>query len=396
MIREVWVRVRGRPLSVGLAIGLTSGFLATGVTAQSPGPGDLASPVPVSSAGASASLVPSVPVLAWQRLDKLPVKKTGVRTSVTDEAGNVVLLAVTVENGTPAYTWRSADGRKYKSGEIPNGDVPDFLLRAGDDILAVDRSAGPNGTQVWRSSDDIKWKAQKQGLPGAPTIGGAGSSSAGVVLAGMNDQVPSAWTSIDGRTWARADLPFSGQPYDAYPNFAAVSPAGLWVAGTYGRGTSVGPLLWTSTDGTTWQAATLPVDATDHLIDAITSTPAGVLLVTVGTAADGTWTSTFWSSADGVTWQQVFDVPGDVVRISSASTASTSGAPAVVAFAADQLLVSPDGISWSAQPLPPLAHGERPFTAAVAGDGSVIVAAATTDDYGSPKAGSIYRGTAAP
>jgi hypothetical protein len=338
-------------------------------------------------------------LLTWQRVTKLPSKGAAATASTLSATGQVVMLAPLAGfPGTPAYVWRSTNGLTYKTSKIPNGEVPAYLLRAGADLVAIDHSQGPNGETLWRSSDGVTWKAQKGGLPGNRVVNGAGSSAGGVIVAGMSDNAPRTWISQDGKTWVQGDLPFTGSAYDASPNYAAVSPSGAWVAGTYGRGSSAGALLWASSDGATWQAVPLPVDKADYpLITSLSATPTGLLMVLAEYQSGGV-TSTLWTSSDGLTWQQVHEVAGEVGFVSSAAATASGTAPGVVAFTADGMLVSPDGATWTEQPLPPLDKGAYVLTSVVMADGTVVVSSAkpNPDDPFSRLPGSLYVGTLAP
>ena len=161
----------------------------------------------------------------------------------------------------------------------------------------------------------------------------------------------------------------------------------------------MGPLLWTSGDGATWQTGPLPVDKASYpLITSLTSTPAGLLMIIAEYASGGAPTSTFWASSDGLTWQQVHEVAGEVGVVSSAVATASGATPGVVAFAAERMLSSADGTVWTEQPLPPLGEGEYVSTASVMADGTVVVQSAKpnpNDPFGHLP-GSIYVGTVAP
>ena len=337
--------------------------------------------------------------LTWRRLKTVPSKGASATESTLNNAGQLVMLApIAGDPGTPAYVWRSTNGLNYKTSKIPNGEVPAYFLRAGADLVALDHSQGLNGETLWRSTDGASWKGQKGGLPGDRIVNGAGSSAGGVIVAGFSDHAPRAWTSQDGKTWVQGDLPFTGEAFEASPNWASVSPGGVWAVATYGRGSAQGPLLWASADGATWQSVPLPVDKASYpLITSLTSTPAGLLMI-IAEYPSGGVTSTFWTSSDGITWQQVHEVASEVGVVSSAVATASGATPGLVAIAKDLLLLSADGTAWTEQPLPPLDEGAYVATASVMTDGTVVVQSSkpNPDDPFGHLPGSIYVGSVAP
>jgi hypothetical protein len=167
--------------------------------------------------------------------------------------------------------WSSPDGTSWK--RVTTTGLPDkthvdtmFAVAGGYALegLLTDRPAtwfspdGANWTQTWSGPAPVGYEYYRLGTILQATGGG-------YVSFGSVDQTSRQpiWTSRDGLHWtlsqtlSQAEAPGQGQ----IPNFGKGPNGYVAAIGGYANATagSVGaPLVWTSTDGTSWQPETLP------------------------------------------------------------------------------------------------------------------------------------------
>ncbi|WP_442939057.1 hypothetical protein, partial [Nonomuraea sp. K271] len=189
------------------------------------------------------------------------------------------------------------------------------------------------------------------------------------VAVGHSQGMASAWWSTDsGATWQRSDLETPGE-------FTAVvhGPIG-WLA--------VGPGVYTSRDGRTWQRS-------GHDFGTIKEAAAAKdsYLVTSTKAAK----TTFWRSTDLVSWQQVaspFEFPSGLAGGEYGYV--VPGMCPDAGTTANCLMYSADGRSWRPMPAIDLPDGQGAWTTtAVVGRDTVIVSGLA--HQGKTSAGSITK-----
>ena len=171
-----------------------------------------------------------------------------------------------------------------------------------------------NGVVVWASSDARSWS-------GTNLTPGNGDSSSRLLAAGAtgylltiadDSRSPSPnelWVSADGRDWRRAALPDVGcvRELCPYPNGLAFAPSGALLV-SFGAGRekeSVGSYV--SDDGVTWRRLKPSAFGVDALfVDSIESTESAVLLM-----GRPCWECEplLWTSTDGATWDPIDDIP---------------------------------------------------------------------------------------
>ena len=230
-----------------------------------------------------------------------------------------------VSPGPDAVAW---GGLLWKAPTpAPDGDVR-VVIPFGSSMVAVGSVNGPDRTSAaaWRSVDGVTWeRTLLDGEPGGdaqlsfvvPTSSGLlaiGSAGPRCLVEGEGAQCPrlptdvwTTWTSVDGTAWTRIPRPpvFVGADISGL----ASGPGGLMAIGSRGFDH---PRLWTSTDGTDWQAQHLPGDVfrSAHFMD-VASTPGGWVIVgsAGGTPPTGMAISdpngsrgAAWLSTDGQTW----------------------------------------------------------------------------------------------
>ena len=161
---------------------------------------------------------------------------------------------------------------------------------------------------AWWSAGLTGWR--RAGDAGA--LDGAGNSQMlavtatadGFLAVGSHDGRPAVWTTPDGRTWTQADLPPPAGATRAVLQYVAADGRTVVAAGVAQTAVGHVPFAARSADGgRTWTEAALPV-------------PSGTAQVSALAAADGSFTVTgtfgvrpgeqdvvVWTSPDGTTWQ---------------------------------------------------------------------------------------------
>lgn len=234
--------------------------------------------------------------------------RSNLRTRVAIAAASLtVVLASTAalaqDDGAPS-------GAPWPGAEL----VDAASVTAGHDRFVAGGTDGlvPPTARVWSSDDGLTW--ERSLLPNAAS----GSSVAAVVAseagfsaigttastAEADTDIVTVWTSADGTTWqaATVDDP-SRKHFDAHVLSATGGPAGMlalvaFIAQDFGPYT-----LYRSADGMTWEALEPPRD--DVLWATVAGTPDGYLLL--GRTFSGK--PSLWRSADGATWERVADAP---------------------------------------------------------------------------------------
>lgn len=194
-----------------------------------------------------------------------------------------------------AGVWRSSDGVDWERtppAAFGNASVYE-ILSAGSGLVAFG-VAGQAG-RIWLSADGETWKQ----VPDDPAffsvpIAAVAANPQGQLLAvGLNGRV--AWSSLDGVSWARLDLP------DLFPEWDKFSPPGLaatpsgWVLVSFSASeVDGGSMAWYSPDGTSWEPSEIVPDDTEGAMLAVAAVPQGLVAVGIGG---------IWVSDDGRAWE---------------------------------------------------------------------------------------------
>ena len=254
-----------------------------------------------------------------------PVPPAGAPDSLG--LGNVAYghgLFVTVGNTGSLYdanppdnaAWFSSDGVSWTQATIHAPDHPAWAPIRLFDVMAtnfgflVSGAIGDNGF-VWQSADGRVWdpvsnesvfggstfRQQVQTLalggPGYLAFGGEWRSDAGL------GATPLLWTSTDGTSWTRQTFDPNPLPFEAIDGGVTTDGPRLVAAGEAGSTASTAAaVVWTSTDGVTWTRQDFPSSS---------------YLFTV-TYADGRYfiggDGGIWTSGDGLAWTHVPDPNG--------------------------------------------------------------------------------------
>jgi hypothetical protein len=180
-------------------------------------------------------------------------------------------------------------------------------------FVAVGSTGYPEQAAAWSSVDGLAWElAQIADVPVGSSLSQVTATDDGFVALGVesgrhgssNERVH-AWYSTDGRSWERATI-----KRPAKSSFVAVAvsladgPAGQLALGSFIGQDLGGQRLWRSDDGHSWQPARLP-KVSDPVWDAIVSYPKGYLLL----GQSGRGQPSNWKSGDAMTWTRLADTP---------------------------------------------------------------------------------------
>ena len=291
---------------LGVAIAIAVGWLGINAIRSTP-------PIPADSPD-----LPNSPE-SWSRVRLDPPLAGGDAPSflLAGPGGLVAVSSDHDEDGGPATAWTSTDGATWArtSAEDLDGGHPDDMRSGGLGFLATG-SAAPEGNPegeyeraIWTSEDGVSWNR----LPDDPAFGDTLFISAvapggpGLVAVGSH---LGAWYSTDGSTWERASVP--PVPPEVYPGDDGETPQIYLtdVADLGGRLVSTGwamlndnsevVVVWTSRDGRSWTDVPTPADVFPQgsSISQITAGPDGFVAVGgVGSSA------AIWYSPDGRAWR---------------------------------------------------------------------------------------------
>lgn len=289
--------------------------------------------------------------------------------------GALVAACGPVAVGTPSPASPGRDGRE------PAGS-PSISATGGWEKAVVEEPAesitGPSAQPAFCSPCHPANQTYIQAL----AAGGPGLVGVGLGFDGAASHA-AAWTSTDGRAWARS----SGLPAPDGSTITALA------AGPHGRlvavgGGAHGGAAWVSDDGRQWRQApdqpALAGPATLTQLLAVVAWGGGFLAAGAADPAWGEHRAAFWASPDGLAWQRLPDPPaasgarvqGLAVGRHGLVAVGSRGDPERGTGAA---WVSADGRSWLPASGPDLGLG--PLHAVTAGGpGFVAVGEAATGD----------------
>jgi len=210
--------------------------------------------------------------------------------------------------------WSAADGESVFTG---SGLVTAQAAADSDCYVIVGSQlvTAPSGQLVtiaaaWWSAGLTGW--QRAGDAAAGALDGAGSrqmlavtaTADGFVAVGSHGRLPAAWTTPDGKTWILADLPLPAGATGAVLQHVAAS--GLTVAAVGAAQTAAGPVPFAARSadgGRTWTETALPVPAGTAQVSALAAAGGGFTATGTFGAAPGDRDVVVWTSPDGTTWQ---------------------------------------------------------------------------------------------
>lgn len=224
-----------------------------------------------------------------------------------------------------AVVWRQADGEwSQVQPEAMAGDHEQWAFdvvssETGLLVAGGESVWGEVRPRLWFSTDGETWKSVDGGAggpldaTGEESVRDIAAIGSGFVAVGSrtldNEQDGVVWYSPDGETWEQVEAaPLAGNGRQELLT-VATTEAGL-VAGGYtdGAGGQGVPVVWTSTDGIEWSAASgsLPMGGNRIGVDDL-----AVRSISVGdqgliAAGGNEWRPHVWRSADnGATWDEL-------------------------------------------------------------------------------------------
>lgn len=300
----------------------------------------------------------------WQSLRLVPKTYYGERNilySAACRSGR--LAAVGGKSGGAHGNPRVSTWRETEDGSLVEVRAP-FELYGGPQAVNVGRMAsGPpgylivgnrmSGAAVWSSADATRFDIQER-VPGLAsddqgetwasdvTAGPAGwLVVGGLVRAGRVDRDPLAWTSADGRTWHRADVPGSDD-YEELQRVALIGETPVAV-GPHGQGFGA----WRASDDGWVEVGRFGTAAAGPPVvrSLVTAPPSPALLAAVSDGgAHGLW----YSADQGATWGPV-SAPTDMPAGAEREVDLTSGPGGLLLLVDDGRA----GQAWfTATPLP--------------------------------------------
>lgn len=302
-------------LIVGIAIG-ASGLLPAG------GP---ASPTPRVSAPATAPTLPSPPPsqgpvgAGWTEVVLEP-PQDGADVSIVGGLawrGGAVITGSAyppAAEGEFPVAWYSTDGGDWARSTItgsPGEPLPRTIgpvVEAADRLVAFgtgQREDGGLSALVYESTDGgASWTTPAQTLPDPAVIADVTSFGRELVAIGASmaePTTPVVWTSSDGRTWELRPLAGPNGPLTG--RFTAIATDGrqlvMLASVTDRAGTTPLPRVMTSIDARTWTLGEIPAAEDAELQDLVFFAQAWHA---VGSTADA---PASWWSADGHEWREI-------------------------------------------------------------------------------------------
>lgn len=225
------------------------------------------------------------------------------------------------------------------------------IIAADGRFVAVGSDGSfPGRAHAWTSTDGVAWQpATVTSAPDGTVMTSVTATDTGFVALGTAMSDPTggpdrvaAWHSTDGQSWDRATVQRPARRgLGAGVRSVAAGPAGLLALATF-FGQEAGPFrLYHSADGEAWAPVPLP-GANSATWSGVVAVPDGYLLV--GSSRRGR-PATFRSS-DGQTWQRVTTSP----RLLDAAAGADG---TIVGIDERRIWSTPDLVSWQEVPVGP-------------------------------------------
>ncbi|MEU8798993.1 hypothetical protein [Spirillospora sp. NPDC048819] len=212
----------------------------------------------------------------WQTADShsaFAASKEGVPVTHAAGAGDAGYVIVGTE-GYSVATWFSADLKNWERGtgsdpKMMKGqkDTPRWMLDVaagsfGYAAVGGSHDAQGNHPSVWMSSDGKQWTLQQLQLPAGMTeahlthVAARGNTLVAMGIAATPQGLaPLGYVSADaGKSWSPLKPP--GEGTGVIVTALAATPDGFAATGTTGSAGATDVVSWTSSDGSSWNAAT--------------------------------------------------------------------------------------------------------------------------------------------
>lgn len=366
----------GRTTAMALGLSLTSlvvgcGSAATPTSPISASPGALAqstSPVPdvTATPGPTATSAPTVapllhvglaPTGAWNAIAWADVRATFPPMPVDDRD----TFDARVFGWSRGYLAFAADGGSSTGSSLP----ATISATSSDDGVSW---SAPHSIDLAGLDDRIDVAAVVEGPAGLLMVGDYRPGTCG-----GPPWVAALWTSVDGRSWQRVQLPktFTASRVETVD----AGSAGYIASGTSPDG--VTPTVWVSPDGRSWHP--IPVGGPTFgkvIVNGATSFAGGYVIAGARLGPDGcggatSLTPSLWWSADGNAWTRS-SLTGASPAADASMTVSRISDRALVAIASTyhassdsttkQVWLSADGRRWTPIATPSDLIGSRILT----------------------------------
>jgi hypothetical protein len=377
---------RTRPAPVALAAGAATLILVGGLTLML-GTGDRSEVPPATTP--PGTTVTTAPIAVDPELPS--ETSSPVVTPTTSPVVTSTTLPIAVDPVASEAGW----SRWPLDATVFGNSAPLDVVSYDDTLVAVGATHDcvDCGPSVWLSGNGVDWTRTftdpNEGFMRAATVGEDGIVAVGETSTEDDESTATVWTSPDGTSWTRGELPGGQKAWDVAsggPGYVAVG----YVERIEGSAIYDDAAVWTSTDGLVWTRIEDDADLfTNAWVTTIVTTPDGLAAfglapVSFEVDEDGIrWyehTLGVWTSADGVDWTQQ-----DVGDLGDLDGGVWWAAVLDAVTAGDSILVAAENGLWlSTDDLNEWQHVSPASTKSVTSTGSSFFAALTGELDGVP------------
>jgi hypothetical protein len=171
----------------------------------------------------------------------------------------------------------------------------------GDGYVLVGGAGQKEQARAWSSADGRTWaRAKKDPVFKGAAMSKVAAFDGGVAALGSMGRKLLAWSSADGRSWQRKTIGHAGKGMSLFPAALTDGPAGLLAAAHLVGQDLAGQSMYLSSDGRSWQKIEPPLPSSEGMVVALTADADEYLAVARSTS--GTTSDLYFRSADGRSW----------------------------------------------------------------------------------------------